>query len=62
MLVEVLYKDYDKVTGKPILSKGTFKAWNHEGDYTMFYDNVSLDSVVFIIPTQNVCWIDIIRE
>jgi hypothetical protein len=60
--VKVLYKDYSPVTGEPFLLEATYKSWNHEGNYTIFYDDISLDSASFIIPTNNVCWIKLIRD
>lgn len=57
-MIEVLYKDYTR-TGNEKLTKEYFRSWNHEGEYTCFYDDVSLESLSLVIPTCNVCWIKI---
>jgi hypothetical protein len=58
-----------KVKYKELLSNGieavmtkTFRSWNEDGHYTVFYDDVSLDSAALFIPTINVISIELIRN
>lgn len=58
-----------KVRYKELLSNGieavienSFKSCNEDGNYTVFYDDISLDSAVFLVPTRNVIWIEIIKD
>lgn len=58
-----------KVKYKELLSNGveavmtkTFRSWNEEGNYTIFYDDISLDSAVFLVPTINIITIELIKE
>lgn len=58
-----------KVKYKELLSNGieaamtkTFRAWDENGSYTVFYDDYSLDSVVFLVPTSNIITIELVRS
>jgi hypothetical protein len=60
-IVKVKYKELLSNGIEAVMTK-TFRSWNEEGNYTIFYDDVSLDSAVLFIPTINVITIELIRD
>ncbi|WEG14119.1 hypothetical protein PU629_07065 [Pullulanibacillus sp. KACC 23026] len=62
MTINVLYKDYGQKGGEEMLSTDNFAAWSEDGNYTLFFDDISTDSLSLIIPTANVCWIKVVKE
>lgn len=60
MGVQVLYKDYDKVTGELKLKEETFIDWKEDRGFTHFFDTTETytsNNIVLSVPTSNVCWI-----
>jgi len=59
--VKVKYKELLPNGIEAVITK-TFRSWNEEGNYTIFYDDISLDSAVFVVPTRNVITIELIKS
>lgn len=58
--IKVTYKEFVSNEFENVITR-TCKAWSEDGNYTAFYDDVSLDSVAFLVPTHNVISIEVIR-
>lgn len=56
----VKYKDY--VNGREGVVINNFKTWNENGNYTVFYNDASLDSAELVIPTRNVVSIEFVER
>lgn len=59
--VAVKYKELTP-NGIEVVLTNTFRSWDEDGSYTFFYEGISLDSAVFIIPTRNVVNIEVIKD
>lgn len=61
-MLNVTYKTLDILSYEEKLERKGFNSWNEVGSYTLFYDDVSLDSLTLIIPTANVVQIEVVKE
>lgn len=61
-MLTVTYKTLDYMSYEEKLKRKRFSTWDEQGSYTLFYDDISLDSVKLIVPTINVISIEVVKD
>lgn len=59
--IEVKFKEL-KANGCDKIITKEYRSWEEDGSYTAFYDDISLDSIAYLVPTRNIISIKIIKE